>query len=140
MEGRFITRSEKETLELGEKFALELKDGDIVELNGRLGAGKTVFTKGLAAGLGITDDVTSPTFTILKEYSGKLKLYHFDLYRIEDEEELKGIGFYDYLGSEGVCVIEWAEKAPLPERISVNIEVTGDNERAIEIRPAGEKI
>jgi tRNA threonylcarbamoyladenosine biosynthesis protein TsaE len=140
LEGRFITRSERETLELGEKFALELKDGDIVELNGRLGAGKTVFTKGIASGLGITEDVTSPTFTILKEYSGRLKLNHFDLYRIDDEEELKGIGFYDYLGAEGVCVIEWAEKAPPPERISVNIEVTGDDERTIEILTAGEEI
>lgn len=139
MEGRCITRSERETFELGERLAGELKDGDIVELNGRLGAGKTVFAKGIARGLGIAEDVTSPTFTILKEYAGRLKLNHFDLYRIDDEEELKAIGFYDYLGAEGVCVIEWAEKATLPERIRVNIKVTGDNERTVQISRAGDQ-
>lgn len=133
MDGKFITSGERETFELGKKFADTLKDGDIVELEGRLGAGKTVFAKGIASGLGIVEEVTSPTFTLLKEYAGRLKLFHFDLYRIEDEEELRGIGFYDYLGAEGICVIEWAEKASLPYSIKVSIIVTGDNERRIEI-------
>jgi tRNA threonylcarbamoyladenosine biosynthesis protein TsaE len=133
LDGRYVTRGENETLELGRKLAETLKDRDIVELEGRLGAGKTVFAKGIASGLGIEEDVTSPTFTLLKEYAGRLKLYHFDLYRIEDEEELRETGLYDFIGGEGVCVIEWAEKASLPYSIKVSIEVADNNEREIEI-------
>jgi tRNA threonylcarbamoyladenosine biosynthesis protein TsaE len=133
LDGRFLTYSERETFELGKTLAKSLKDGDIVELEGRLGAGKTVFAKGIASGLGIMEEVTSPTFTLLKEYEGRLKLHHFDLYRIENQEELREIGFYDYLGAEGVCVIEWAGKASLPYHIRISLEVAGENERLIDM-------
>lgn len=134
--GKIYTSGKAEdTLEIGTTFAKELKDGDIVALYGDLGAGKTVFTKGIAKGLGIEDDVVSPTFTLLKEYYGDKKLYHFDLYRIEDEEELEHIGFYDYLGRDGVCVIEWPQNADgLPECIEVRLIGSGSDDRTIEIK------
>lgn len=127
----YVTRSPEETFGLGKQLGQKLKDGDIVALCGDLGAGKTMFAKGIAAGLGITEEVTSPTFTLLKEYEGRLKLYHFDLYRIEEEEELKETGFYDYLGGEGVCVIEWADKVALPPCLRVAFEGSGADERAV---------
>jgi tRNA threonylcarbamoyladenosine biosynthesis protein TsaE len=129
----YIARSPEETYELGRALGKKLKDGDTVALYGGLGAGKTVFTKGIAAGLDICGEVTSPTFTLLKEYEGRLALHHFDLYRIEEEEELIETGFYDYLGGEGVCVIEWADKASLPPGISVTLEGSGADERAVTI-------
>lgn len=134
--GRIYTSDKAEdTFNIGTAFAKELKDGDTVALYGGLGAGKTVFTKGIAKGLGIDDEVVSPTFTILKEYEGDKKLYHFDLYRIEDEEELEHIGFYDYLGRDGICVIEWPENADsLEDCIEVRLSGSGSDERTIEIK------
>lgn len=129
----YVTNSPEQTLEQGKRLGQKLSDGDIVALLGDLGAGKTVLTKGIAVGLGITEDVTSPTFTLLKEYEGRLKLHHFDLYRIEDEEELTETGFYDWLGGEGVCVIEWADKAVLPPCICVTLVGSGSDERTITI-------
>jgi len=137
LEGTHLTRSAKETLELGKAFACSLKNGDIVVLEGRLGAGKTVFAKGIAAGLGVEEEVTSPTFTLLKEYAGRLTLRHFDFYRIADAQELSETGLYDSLGGDGVCVIEWAPRQ-LPPHIKVSLRVTGENERLIEISRAGE--
>jgi tRNA threonylcarbamoyladenosine biosynthesis protein TsaE len=132
------TNSDIETMAAGEAFSKTLKAGDVVALYGDLGAGKTVFVKGIARGLGIEGPVTSPTFTILKEYEGRAPLYHFDVYRIEDTEEMDEIGFFDYLGGEGVSVIEWAEKVDtlLPEgTIRVVIEKTGEDAvRKISIR------
>lgn len=129
-----VTKSADETKELGSLLAEKLVCGDIVSLYGGLGAGKTVFTKGIAEGLGIKEEIVSPTFTILKEYMGREKLYHFDLYRIEDEEELEHIGFYEYLGRDGICVIEWPENAEnLPECIKVSLTGSGGDERTIEI-------
>ena len=111
-----------------------LKSGDIVALYGDLGAGKTVFAKGIASGLDINEEITSPTFTLLKEYQGKMKMNHFDLYRIEDEDELLHTGFFDYLGAEGVCVIEWADRAgELPSSIRVDLQGSGDDTRTIRI-------
>lgn len=130
---KHVTRSPEQTFELGKRLGQKLVDGDIVALKGGLGAGKTVFTKGIAAGLGIAEDVTSPTFTLLKEYEGRLKLHHFDLYRIEDGEELTETGFYDWLGGEGVCVIEWADNAVLPPCIYVTLEGSGSDERSVTI-------
>jgi tRNA threonylcarbamoyladenosine biosynthesis protein TsaE len=131
----YTTISSDQTFNLGKQLAISLKSGDIVALYGGLGAGKTVFAKGIASGLGITEEVVSPTFTMLKQYSGDLLLHHFDLYRIEDEEELAHIGFYDYLGSEGVCVIEWADNADeLPSCIEVRFKGSGSDERTIEIK------
>ena len=132
---KHASKSAETTFELGREFAQTLKDGDVIALHGGLGAGKTVFTKGIAKGLMIEEDVVSPTFTLLKEYNGTKKLMHFDLYRIEDEEELEHIGFYEYLGGEGICVIEWPENAEfLPECIEVKMAGSGSDERIIEIK------
>lgn len=103
------TESPEETFALAEKVSGLLKSGGVVTLDGDLGAGKTVFSKGIAKGLGITDPVTSPTFIIMQEYEGgRLPLYHFDVYRIEDPEELYAIGADEYINGNGVCLIEWA--------------------------------
>lgn len=131
------TKSGAETLEAGERFSQTLKPGDVVALDGDLGAGKTVFAQGIAKGLGITDVIVSPTFTILREYDGVPPLYHFDVYRIGDPDELFEIGFSEYLDGDGICVIEWAEKVPelLPAHtIRVRIEKTGNNTREIIIK------
>ena len=99
-----------ETRRLGSLLGSLLQPGDVVLLTGDLGAGKTAFTQGIGAGLGVTDTINSPTFTILKEYMGRVPLYHFDLYRIEDPDELLALGFEDYFGGAGVSVVEWAER------------------------------
>lgn len=101
------------TIAFGRAFAAGLRSGDVLALNGDLGAGKTHFVKGLAQGLGASSDVTSPTFTLVHEYlGGRCPLFHFDLYRLESEDDLLRIGFDDYLESEGVLAIEWASKFP----------------------------
>ena len=106
----YETMSPKETFELGKKIGLEAKAGEIICLDGDLGVGKTVFTQGFAKGLGIDEAVNSPTFTIIQEYDeGRLPLYHFDLYRIGDPEEMYEIGYEDYFYGQGVCLIEWAK-------------------------------
>lgn len=105
-----ITNSREETYELGKSLALDARPGDIYCLDGDLGAGKTALAQGFAAGLGITEPVSSPTFTVLKEYdSGRFPLYHFDVYRIEDPDEMEEISFFDKISSgEGMTLIEWA--------------------------------
>lgn len=106
-----ISHSPQDTFLLGQRLAAELHPGDVLALEGDLGAGKTQFTKGLAAGLGVETVVTSPTFTLVHEYpGGRLPLFHIDLYRLEEEEEVLGIGLDDYLDGDGVTVIEWADK------------------------------
>ena len=103
------TRSPEETYELGRKIGLQARPGQVYTLTGDLGVGKTVFTQGFAAGLGIKGPVSSPTFTILQVYDeGRLPFYHFDVYRISDPEEMYEIGFEEYIEGEGVCFIEWA--------------------------------
>lgn len=103
------TNSPEETFEAGRKLGLCAKPGEIYTLNGSLGAGKTVFTQGAAAGLGIKRHVNSPTFTILQIYEeGRIPLYHFDVYRIGDVEEMDEIGYEDYFYGDGLCIIEWA--------------------------------
>lgn len=105
----FETNSPDETYRLGEKMGREAKPGMVITLDGDLGAGKTLFTKGFAAGVGIGEPVNSPTFTILQEYhDGRMPLFHFDVYRIGDSEEMEEIGFFDYIYGDGVCLIEWA--------------------------------
>ncbi len=120
------TRSPEETFQFGEKLGREAKPGQIYTLNGDLGTGKTVFTQGFAAGLGITEPVNSPTFTIVQIYEeGRMPFYHFDVYRIGDVEEMDEIGYEDCFYGEGVCLIEWAEliEEILPEHvIAVTIE------------------
>lgn len=106
----FISKGYEDTLKFASEFAKNLKKGDIITLDGDLGAGKTAFVNGLAKGLGITDVVQSPTFTIVNEYkSGKIPLYHFDVYRIMSEDEMYDIGFEDYLFDSGICAVEWAD-------------------------------
>ena len=106
----FVTRTTKETIELGQKLGTLLRAGDVLVLTGDLGAGKTQLTKGIAAGMGVEDDVTSPTFTIQMVYDGaEMPLYHFDLYRLDDPDQLDDTGLFDALESDGPCVIEWGE-------------------------------
>lgn len=104
------TNSPRETFEAGRRLGLSAQPGDIYMLNGGLGAGKTVFTQGIAAGLGILEQVNSPTFTVLQVYDGgRMPFYHFDVYRIGDIEEMEEIGYEECFYGEGLCVIEWAE-------------------------------
>ncbi|MBP3893237.1 MAG: tRNA (adenosine(37)-N6)-threonylcarbamoyltransferase complex ATPase subunit type 1 TsaE [Atopobiaceae bacterium] len=110
-EKTFVTSATDETIALGERLGRLLRAGDTLVLTGDLGAGKTQLTKGIARGMGIEDDVTSPTFNILMVYEGStMPLYHFDLYRLDDPEQLEDIGFYDALEGDGPCVIEWGEQ------------------------------
>ena len=113
-----ITKSPEQTELLGKKLAELLRPGDVIAYYGDLGAGKTAFTRGLAAGLGIREAVTSPTYTIVNEYlSGRMPLFHFDMYRLSSSEELFDIGWEDYLSRGGVCAVEWSEQVAdaLPE-------------------------
>ena len=105
----YYSKSPEETKALAQKFSKELEKGDVITLNGDLGVGKTAFTQGLAEGLGIKEYLNSPTFTIVNCYEGDLPLYHFDVYRIEDEDEMYEIGYEEYIFGDGVSVIEWAE-------------------------------
>ncbi len=117
METMIETTSPKETFEAGRQLGLLAQSGEIYILNGELGAGKTVFTQGVAAGLGIREHVNSPTFTIVQVYdSGRLPFYHFDVYRIGDIEEMDEIGYEDYFFGNGVCIVEWAELIPRSAR------------------------
>ena len=120
------TFSEKETRALGEELGRQAVPGSLHTLTGDLGTGKTVFTQGFARGLGITEHVNSPTFTIVQEYDGgRLPFYHFDVYRIGDLEEMDEIGYEDYFYGDGVCLIEWAElieELLPPERTAIRIE------------------
>ena len=104
------TFSQQETFDIGKRIGEEAAKGDIITLSGDLGVGKTVFAQGVASGLGIKDHVCSPTFTILQVYDeGRLPLYHFDAYRIEEPEEMEAIGYEDYLFGDGICIIEWPD-------------------------------
>lgn len=141
MEERIETYSAIETEVLGEKMGQAAKAGQIYCLCGDLGVGKTVFTKGFAKGLGITEHVTSPTFAIVNEYTGNLPLYHFDVYRISCEEEMDDTGYEEYFYGEGVCLVEWAElvNGLIPEEaiwITVEKDYTQENDdyRMITIR------
>ena len=120
------TENPEETFALGQKIGRAATPGQVYTLTGDLGVGKTVFTQGVASGLGITEPVNSPTFTIVQVYEeGRLPFYHFDVYKIGDIEEMEEIGYDDYFFGEGICLIEWAEliKEILPEnRISITIE------------------
>ena len=109
-EKKIVIKNEEETKKFGEKLCEKLTAGSIVALTGDLGTGKTTLTKAIAAGLGVTDVITSPTFYIVKQYdSGRLPLYHFDVYRIGDVDEMYEIGYEEYFFGDGVCVIEWAD-------------------------------
>jgi len=131
----FYSKTELETFIFAKKLSRKIKSGDIFLIEGDLGAGKSVFVRGMANGLGIKVPMPSPTFTILNEYKGKYKVYHFDFYRINDPLELYEIGFEDYIYSGGVTFIEWPSKALelLPEN-SIKVNISIENEiRKIEI-------
>jgi tRNA threonylcarbamoyladenosine biosynthesis protein TsaE len=132
-----VSHAETQTIELGRKLAASFKPGDVVVLEGPLGAGKTVFVRGLVAGRGLDSAVVnSPSFTIVNEYPGEQPLFHFDLYRVNDPIELFEIGFDDYLSRDGLVVIEWGEKAGylLPERyFLVTFRILSDQDREVHI-------
>ena len=133
----FLTHSPDETQRVGAALAKTLRGGEVIAFLGDLGAGKTAFTRGLAEGLGVTDAVTSPTYTIVNEYlTGRLPLFHFDMYRLSSAEELFDIGWEDYLARGAVCVVEWSEKvqdAFFGDEIVVRIDKLSDTERRITI-------
>lgn len=128
----FISKSPKSTLKFAKEYAGTLKAGDVVLLNGEMGAGKTVFSKGVALGLGIEDEILSPTYAYMNDYYGKL--FHFDCYRLKDGGQAEALGLTDYFYADGICLIEWAEniKDVLPAKVkTVTIIKTGEDERKI---------
>mgnify|MGYP005787040349 CR=1 FL=1 len=140
MEFKVTTRSEFETIEIAQNFESEKFPNMIICLNGELGSGKTVFTKGIANALGIDESITSPTFTIIKEYDGELPLYHMDVYRLDGN--VSGIGIEEYFTKGGVVVIEWADtiKEYLPsERLDIKFKILDENKRVLIMEPHGKK-
>ena len=127
----FITHSAAETEALGAKLAAVLQPGDVIAYLGDLGMGKTAFTRGLARGLGIVEAVTSPTYTLVNEYlDGRLPLFHFDMYRLRDADELFDLGWEDYLARQGICAVEWSENVweALENPITVQIRTDAEDE------------
>ena len=141
MEYKVVTNSEEETIVLAQNFESEKFDNMVICLIGELGSGKTVFTKGFASALGIEENITSPTYNIIKEYtSGEKDLYHMDVYRLEgDTSEL---GLEEYMKKDGIIIIEWADmiRDELPEeRLEIKFKVTGEEKRTLTITPYGSK-
>ena len=133
---KYITKSPSETEAVGAALAQALEPGTVIAYRGDLGAGKTAFTRGLARGLGVTDRVTSPTYTIVNEYlGGKMPLFHFDMYRLGSEVELFDIGWEDYLDRGGVCAVEWSEnvRGAMADAIVITITRLDEDTRIIEI-------
>ncbi len=132
---KFESFSAEETYALGKKLGEEAKPGAVYCLSGDLGVGKTVFTKGFAVGLGVTDTVNSPTFTIVQVYNGRMPFYHFDVYRIEEPEEMEEIGYEDYFYGDGACMIEWAEliEELIPES-AVKVRISKDLQKGTDYR------
>ena len=139
MDYKYNAADESETIGLAENIESEHFPGMVICLNGELGSGKTVFTKAFANALGIEDDVTSPTFNIIKEYpNGELPLYHMDVYRLDGD--VNELGLEEYFNGDGVTIIEWADMISdyLPkERLDINIKVTGEDSRVIILKPHG---
>lgn len=135
-----ITKNSKETRNLGRKIGASLLPGDVVALMGELGSGKTTLIQGLAEGLKVADFVTSPTFILIGEYSGKHPFIHVDLYRLEEEKDIEDLGILEYFDGRGIVAIEWAERMKdlLPENlIEIKIESLGETERRIRITEKG---
>ena len=132
----FTTHNAAETEHLGEQLAAELQPGDVIAFSGGLGMGKTAFTRGLALGLGVEYAVTSPTYTIVNEYQGRMPLFHFDLYRLSCYEELEDIGWEDYLSRGGLCCLEWSENVPEVREGAIVVSIergAEDDQRIIKI-------
>lgn len=139
---QYITTSPEQTEALGERLGERLHGGEVIAFRGELGAGKTAFTRGLARGLGISVRVTSPTYTIVNEYGGgRLPLFHFDMYRLHDADDLFDIGWEDYLERGGVCAVEWSENVAeaMDGAITVTLEKCADDTRRITVE-GGEDI
>jgi len=139
-----VTRSAEETERLGERAGLLVRPGDFIALTGELGAGKTMFVRGVAAGMGVDPSlpVTSPTYTILNTYPGRLRLNHFDLYRLSGETDVAELGFEEYFYGPGVCIVEWAERlcGLVPEEhVSIDFVYLDENARRITFAPHGER-
>ena len=126
---KFYTASPQETEELGRRLGAQLKPGAIIAYYGDLGAGKTAFTRGLARGLGIQDPITSPTYTIVNEYEGRIPLFHFDMYRLSCSDELFDIGWEDYLSRSGVIAVEWSERVEDALEGALTIQIRKDPDR-----------
>ena len=141
MDYKITSRSIEDTMELAENIESEKFPGMIICLDGELGSGKTVFVKGFAKSLGLEENITSPTFNIVKEYqSGEMPLYHMDVYRLENADD--SVGFNDYFNSKGISIIEWSELIEdiLPEeRLDIKFRVLDENTRIIKLTPHGEK-
>lgn len=136
----WISNSEEETADFAYRLAEKLKSSDTITLEGDLGAGKTTFTKALAKGLGVTRTVNSPTFTIIKEYQGRVPFYHMDVYRLASEDE--DLGFEEYFNGEGVTVVEWAHliESQLPsERLNIHIYRVDETSRRIVVKAYGDR-
>lgn len=140
MEFKYVSKSEMDTIELAQNFESEKFPNMIICLDGELGSGKTMFTKGIAQALGIDEPITSPTFNIIKEYNGELPLYHMDVYRLDGNTD--GIGIEEYFQKGGIVVIEWADtiKDILPEEyLHIKFKVVDENRRSLIITPHGSK-
>ena len=141
MNYKYTSRSEEDTMEIAENLESEKFPGMVICLDGELGSGKTVFVKGFAKALGIKETITSPTFSLVKEYhEGEMPLFHMDVYRLEDSNE--NFGLDDYLNQDGVCIIEWPEmiEGQLPEeRLDIRIKVIDDNTRVFVFTPYGQQ-
>ncbi|MFO7294867.1 MAG: tRNA (adenosine(37)-N6)-threonylcarbamoyltransferase complex ATPase subunit type 1 TsaE [Caldicoprobacter sp.] len=138
----FVTHSEQETVELGQKMGKLLNAGDIVLLYGGLGAGKTVLTRGIALGLGARDMVTSPTYTLMHRYEGKVPVYHFDLYRLSGPDEVLDLGYEEFFYGDGVSIVEWPERLEYlcpEEYVRVEIEIAGEGKREITVDAVGDR-
>ena len=136
------SRSPRETIRLGARLGRLLLPGDIILLEGPIGAGKTVFAQGIARGLEVAEPVVSPSFTLVREYVGRLALSHADLYRLSPGAEVESIGLDDYLAADGVVVVEWAERAgdSLPgDCLLVQLRIIADNERRVRMAPSGSR-
>ena len=137
----FLSNSPAQTESFAESLAKRLPAGTVIAYRGDLGAGKTAFTRGLARGLGVGESVTSPTYTIVNEYlSGKMPLFHFDMYRLHSSDDLFDIGSEDYLERGGICAVEWSENVPeaMENAIVITIEKTGEDTRRITVEGSGE--
>ena len=141
MDNKYTSRCEEDTMELAQNIEAEKFPGMVICLNGELGSGKTVFVKGFASSLGIQDNITSPTFNIVKEYeNGELPLYHMDVYRLEETDDT--IGFNDYFNGNGVTIIEWSDiiEDKLPEeRLDIIFKVVNEDTRVLTLKPYGQK-
>ena len=139
---KLISHSQEQTQRLGTRLGELAQAGDVFLLTGNLGSGKTCLTQGIAWGLGVTEYAFSPSFVIMREYHGRLTLYHIDFYRLDRIEEIADLGLNEYLYGKGVCAVEWAEKgmAVLPEEhLLINLSYISDTERSISIEPKGKR-